>query len=521
MPRQMADIMFGRLRALGGKDARRLQAQLVQYQKMAMGPVAASGMMMPALTPVSDNQSVNFRNLANPLASGAPAPPPVQMEISPAQPVVNEQGVTDSILGDLTDSDLKELGVEKLGERKRLLAAFGEVVSASESHFAVESEARPAPRQEDFTYEAANGELAITGFRGKGHAVIPSRFDDLPLPVRYIGAEAFKGNNMLTGVTIPEGVTQIGKEAFAECSSLTTVEMCDSLLEICHRAFGDCKSLADISIPQGVKIISGFVGCTRLTSVVVPDSVECIGNSAFQGCIGLTSVTIPGNVTRIEYGAFHGCSGLTSVSIPNSVTSIDSYSFKGCTGLTSIGVAASNPSYSSIDGVLFDKNADTLITCPEGKSGAFVIPGSVTSVGLSAFQDCTGLTSVAIPDSVTRIWQSAFWGCTGLTSLVIPDSVTIIERTAFAKCSGLASVAISSGLKRIEHGTFGECDSLTEVTIPAGVELVCESAFAMCKKLAEVKLMKKTTVIEADAFWECPQRPRVSVVSAFTRFFGG
>ena len=59
----------------------------------------------------------------------------------------NEQGVTDSILGDLTDPDLKELGIDKLGERKRLLAAFGEVVSASESHFAVESEARlAAPR---------------------------------------------------------------------------------------------------------------------------------------------------------------------------------------------------------------------------------------------------------------------------------------------------------------------------------------------------------------------------------------
>ncbi len=244
----------------------------------------------------------------------------------------NEQGVTDSILGDLTDSDLKELGVDKLGERKRLLAAFGDVGSAPESHLAVETESRPASRQEDFTYEAANGELTITGFRGKGHAVIPSLFDDLPLPVRYIGAEAFKGNNMVTGVTIPEGVTQISQEAFAGCSSLTTVEMCDSLSEICWRAFGDCKSLTDIVIPKGVKSLSGFAGCNRLTSVNIPDGVATIGQYAFEGCSGLASVTIPYGVATIDQRAFEGCTGLSSVSIPETVTSIATSAFLWCTG---------------------------------------------------------------------------------------------------------------------------------------------------------------------------------------------
>ena len=93
---------------------------------------------------------------------------------------------------------------------------------------------------------------------------------------------------------------------------------------------------------------------------------------------------------------------------------------------------ALNSVYSSVDGVLFNKNQTTLIQCPGGKAGSYTIPNSVTSIGDCAFVDCTSLTSVTIPNSVTSIGDEAFSGCTSLTNVTIPNSVTSIGDEAFA-----------------------------------------------------------------------------------------
>jgi hypothetical protein len=127
--------------------------------------------------------------------------------------IFTDQGVTDSILGDLSADDLRDLGIEKLGERKRLLAAFAEEIAPAATD-KLERDELSATWQEDFTYEAANGEITITGFRGKGHVVIPDKFDELPLPVRVIGKEAFKDNGMILSVKIPNSVTSIESGAF-------------------------------------------------------------------------------------------------------------------------------------------------------------------------------------------------------------------------------------------------------------------------------------------------------------------
>ena len=183
-----------------------------------------------------------------------------------------------------------------------------------------------------------------------------------------------------------------------------------------------------------------FYYCSGLTSVTIGNSVTSIGNFAFEGCIGLTSVTIPNSVTSIGRQAFDGCSGLTSVTIPNSVTSIGNWAFDGCSGLTEINVDENNSTYSSIDGVVFNKSQTELVCYPGGKQGAYTIPNSVTTIGSSAFWECHGLTSVTIPNSVTSIGDYAFIGCSSLTSVTIGNSVTNLGDYAFAGCTNITKL---------------------------------------------------------------------------------
>jgi hypothetical protein len=209
-------------------------------------------------------------------------------------------------------------------------------------------------------------------------------------------------------VTIPNSVTSIGTYTFYDCTNLTSVTIPNSVTNIGDAAF----------------YRSG------ITNVTIPNSVTSIGDYAFEICTSLTSVTIPNSVTYIGTFAFSDCSRLTSVTIPNSVTNIGTNPFFGCTSLTSITVDASNPAYSSVNGVLFDKAQATLLQFPGGLGGSYTIPNSVTNIGFQAFYDCTSLTSVTIPGSVTSIGNAAFSYCTNLTSVYFRgNSPTPINNT--------------------------------------------------------------------------------------------
>jgi hypothetical protein len=95
----------------------------------------------------------------------------------------------------------------------------------------------------------------------------------------------------------------------------------------------------------------------------------------------------------------------------------------GGSKMTEINVSSDNTAYSSLDGVLYNKDITTLILCPQGKTGAVTIPNSVTSIENYAFWNCTNLTSVTIQNSVTNIWSGAFNGCTGLTSVTFQGTI--------------------------------------------------------------------------------------------------
>ena len=168
--------------------------------------------------------------------------------------------------------------------------------------------------------------------------------------------------------------------------------------------------------------------------------VTSIGRWAFSNCTSLTSITIPDGVTSIGDNAFWFCDDLTSVTIPDSVTSIGYKAFNSCDRLAEINVSENNNNYCSVDGVLFNKEKTILIQYPAARTGAYVIPDGVTSIGDNAFDNCDGLTSITIPDSVKSIGDEAFSICTGLKSVTIGKGVTSIGDHAFFNCTELENV---------------------------------------------------------------------------------
>ena len=177
-----------------------------------------------------------------------------------------------------------------------------------------------------------------------------------------------------------------------------------------------------------------------------------------------------------------------------SVTSIGGSAFTDCTGLTSI-----------------------------------TIPNSVTRIDSSTFFYCSGLTSITIPNSVTSIGNSAFFYCSGLTSISIPSSVTYIGGLAFSGCSGLTSIYIPSGVTKIENGTFKNCPSLTSVNLPSGLDSIGSSnyyyytggVFENCTSLTSITIPNSVTSIGRYAFSGCSGLTSIDIPSGVTKIENG
>lgn len=197
-----------------------------------------------------------------------------------------------------------------------------------------------------------------------------------------------------------------------------------------------------------------------------------------------------------------------SLTIPNSVangstiysvTSIGDSAFCNCTGITSVTIP----------------NGVTTIGYRAffGCSGitSFDLPNSLTDISASAFTGCASLTNIVIPDSVTSIPESVFYGCRSLTSVTIPNTVTSIERAAFFNCSSLPNVTIPDSVTSIGYGAFAACSSLTSVNIGNSVTSIGEQAFFVCSSLSSVNIPNSVLSIGKSAFAYCSSLTSVTI----------
>lgn len=392
----------------------------------------------------------------------------------------------------------------------------------------------------DWTYtQLSDGTAELTGYKGSTSAVsIPQTIDGkkvtkladalfagskiesvvIPSGVSAIGGSAFAGCEKLKSVSIPASVTTIGTSehgfVFSGCKSLVQISLPSELTKIEQGLFQGCVSLKSITIPGSVTSIGylAFGGCTALTKADLPDKLSSIDDFAFDGCTALTAintsssnpkycsadgvlynkdktrmircpaakggVSIPSSVYEISSACFADNQKMTSMVVPSTVDKIGRFAFSGCVKLKTIYVNGASKNYSSLEGMLYNKDKTELLCCPGGKTELPSLPVSVTKIGAGAFYGNTSFKTVNLPAYIVEIDDYAF-AHSALTKITIGGSVVSIGDMAFYSCGELADVTISKGVENIGIKAFANCTKLKSVYVPASVNSIGSCAFGI------------------------------------------
>ena len=348
-------------------------------------------------------------------------------------------------------------------------------------------------------------------------------------------------------LTLSDGITSLGTNAFMDLMFLSEVTIPASVKTIHKRAFENCRSLSSVMFAPNSQLQTidhwAFYECINLKALEIPEGVTTIGNGAFYGCAYLDSIVLPASMVSIADNGFAQCTKLSAMTV-HAVTppEVDNKTFENVRRSIPVYVpfgagatyratpiwqefdiqemeAESNDNkifYTSSDGNIvtpYDETvfgANIISNTYENGEGIITFDGVVTSIGESAFDGCSSLTSITIPHSVTSIGNYTFYYCSSLTSITIPESVTSIG-SAFCGCSSLTSITIPYGVPTIEDQVFSGCSSLTSITIPESVTSIGIWSFSGCSSLTSITIPNSVMSIGNSAFFGCSSLTSITI----------
>ncbi|MBR2116137.1 MAG: leucine-rich repeat protein [Alistipes sp.] len=290
--------------------------------------------------------------------------------------------------------------------------------------------------------------------------------------VKTIHQSAFQDCVSIRSITIPSSVKNFGAAAFYNCNSLNAVHI-EDLAEWCSNKFSESNAnplsnggrlfigdneVTHLIVPEGVTEINSFVldGCTSVNNITIGSSVKRIHQYAFYYCANLESITIPQSVAQIDDLAFVGCSKLNSFDSP--FASTDSRCLIMDNTIIAFAPAAIRE-YTLPEGIT---TIGDFVFCLCNELEHITLSNTLTTIGDQAFFACESLKEIAMPDSVTNIGFSAFYGCQSLENVSF-GRVRIIDSNAFNGCSSLKTIDLPMYVESIGAAAFSGCSALESV----------------------------------------------------------
>ena len=359
---------------------------------------------------------------------------------------------------------------------------------------------------------------------------------ELPEGMTAVPEEMFSSCNALTEVVIPSTVTRIEKGAFRSCKKLGNTELPAGLTYIGESAFY-YAAMTSVTLPAGVTEIGerSFYNISALTEFNFSESLKTIGDFAFYGCGKLTRIVLPDSVESIGTSAFNRCSSLQEVVFGKGLASIGSMCFNYCHKLERFVVDEANPNFKGVDGVLYNKNVDTLVLYPQGRPDAsFTMPETVKHIGpygiyepqlLQAVTvspiletiDEFGMAGIALtgvvklPATITSIHFKAFQYDDGVTAFELPESCAAyatVDGVLYDKAvthllvypAGRPDVSYETPdtVRTVGSYAFHSCKYLENIRL-TGVEKLEERAFSTAKALKHIDLANSVQLIDTYA----------------------
>lgn len=367
----------------------------------------------------------------------------------------------------------------------------------------------------DYGYIVRDNDTAlILNYNGEEETVIvPAELDGHA--VTEIDGNAFRSSDMVS-VFLPDSIISPDANIFGRCYSLAEVnvslknpdlESVDGVLfskkDRCLVCYPAAKESEVYIVPQGTQALSegAFSACEYLTEVILPDGLKIIGNEAFAGCYCLKALNLPDGLTTIGDRAFADCE-MKEIVIPDSVTEIGINPFQWWFYDQTVCVSDEHPLFAVVDGALYDKTENKLISYL-GSDQSFSVPLGTEIIGERAFDEFERLTDITFPDSLKKICASAFSMCSGLRSISFAEGLVEIDRSAFYACDSLTALSLPKGLERIGDGAFRGCGHLQTVEIAEGLEVIGNNAFTVCYDLEYISLPSTLKTIGSGAFSYC------------------
>ncbi len=338
----------------------------------------------------------------------------------------------------------------------------------------------------------------------------------LPSTITKVGDNAFSNMPKLENLTMPDDVQEIGTQAFLQDSLLARVVLPSKLEYVGDAAFMGCKAIGPkLEIPASVTRIglgafTYLQGVKELTVAEGNKEYKALNNvlytadgKALLSCAGgfKGALDVADGTEQIQANAFAGAEGVTEVSLPASVKEIGDYAFDFMFGLELVNVDAGNAVYASKDGVLFDKQMQTLLIYPQGaKATTYATPSTVTGIATAAFANNQHLVDVTLNEGLKTIADYGFNDSPALQTIALPSTLESIGTSAFTYCTALQDVTIPSGVAYVPDYAFGECAALSDVTLQSGVQEIGVAAFIGCTALEGITLPSTLKLIYNGAF---------------------